>query len=69
MGYGLVELPRTAWNKSVPGHVLSHTFFKIAKLSTEKEDTEEALSDTLQVFNRFYYFDALFASWFDKQLG
>jgi len=52
MGYGLVELPRTAWNKSVPGHVLSHTFFKIAKLSTEKEDTEEALSDTLQAVTK-----------------
>ena len=49
MGYGLVELPRTAWNKSVAGHMLSHTLFKIAKLSTEKEDTEETLSETMQV--------------------
>ena len=49
MGYGLIELPRSAWNRSVPGHMLSHTFFKIAKLSTEKEDTEEELAETLQV--------------------
>ena len=57
MGYGLIELPRTAWNKSVAGHMLSHTFFKIAKLSTEKEDTEETLSETLQVL--VIYFQSL----------
>ena len=49
MGYGLIELPRTTWNKSVPGHMLSHTLFKIAKLSTEKEDTEAVLAEALQV--------------------
>ena len=49
MGYGLVELPRNAWNMSIPGHKLSHTLFKISKLSTEKEDVEEQLADILEV--------------------
>eukprot|EP00795_Rhopilema_esculentum_P004966 gene4966-21312_t len=48
MGYGLIELPRTAWNMSVPGFLLSQTLFKISKLSTEKEDVEEELTETLQ---------------------
>ena len=50
MGYGLIELPRSAWNMSVPGFLLSQTLFKISKLSTEKEDVEEELTETLQVF-------------------
>ena len=50
MGYGLVELPRNAWNMSIPGHKLSHTLFKISKLSTEKEDVEEQLADILEVW-------------------
>eukprot|EP00794_Sanderia_malayensis_P008068 gene8068-8931_t len=48
LGYGLVELPRNAWNMSVPDRKLSHVLFKISKLSTEKEEVEEQLSDLLE---------------------
>ena len=37
----------------MPGHKLSHTLFKIAKLSTEKEEVEEQLADTLEVMELF----------------
>ena len=49
LGYGLVELPRNAWNASLPGYRLSYTYFKISKLSTEKEEAEEQLADVLEV--------------------
>ncbi|GAB1603134.1 LMBR1 domain-containing protein 2-like [Argonauta hians] len=48
LGYGLVEVPRTVWNSSKRGHMLSRTQFKIAKLSTEKSEAEEALEDVLE---------------------
>ena len=47
IGYGLVELPRNAWNMSQPNLRLEQTYFRIAKLSTDKEDAEEELSECL----------------------
>ena len=47
LGYGLVELPRNAWNMSLPELRLEQVYFKLAKLSTEKEDAEEELADVL----------------------
>lgn len=49
LGYGLVEVPRTVWNSSKRGYMLARTQFKIAKLSTEKSEAEEALEDVLEV--------------------
>lgn len=47
LGYGLVELPRNAWNMSLHNLRLEQAYFKIAKLSTTKEDAEEELADCL----------------------
>ncbi|KAK7100923.1 G-protein coupled receptor-associated protein LMBRD2-like [Littorina saxatilis] len=52
LGYGLVEVPRSMWNNSKRGHKLSITYFKIAKLSTEKTEAEEALEDVLEEIRR-----------------
>ncbi|KAL8571888.1 hypothetical protein ACOMHN_011480 [Nucella lapillus] len=52
LGYGLVEVPRSVWNNAKRGHKLSATYFKIAKLSTEKTEAEEALEDILEEIRR-----------------
>ncbi|XP_012941746.1 G-protein coupled receptor-associated protein LMBRD2 [Aplysia californica] len=52
LGYGLVDVPRTLWNKSKKGYMLNSTYFKIAKLSTEKTEAEEALEDVLEETRR-----------------
>ncbi|KAH9508112.1 LMBR1 domain-containing protein 2 [Bulinus truncatus] len=52
LGYGLVDVPRSLWNKSKRGYMLSNTYFKIAKLSTEKTEAEEALEDVLEETRR-----------------
>ena len=49
MGYGLVEVPRTAWNHSKAEFCLAHAYFKVSKLSTEREEAEEKLNDVLEV--------------------
>ncbi|TSQ12725.1 LMBR1 domain-containing protein 2-B [Bagarius yarrelli] len=48
MGYGLVEIPRSYWEASKPGHLLLKTYFKAAKLMTEKADAEENLEDVME---------------------
>lgn len=55
LGYGLVEVPRYIWNKSKYPHMLSRTYFKIAKQSTEKTEAEENLEDVLEVSNLIDY--------------
>ncbi|CAG5120007.1 unnamed protein product [Candidula unifasciata] len=52
LGYGLVDVPRSLWNKSKKGLMLSSLYFKIAKLSTEKTEAEEALEDALEETRR-----------------
>ncbi|XP_076441318.1 G-protein coupled receptor-associated protein LMBRD2-like [Babylonia areolata] len=52
LGYGLVEVPRSMWNNAKRGHKLSATYFKVAKLSTEKTEAEEALEDVLEEIRR-----------------
>ena len=49
MGYGLVEIPRSYWDASRHGHLLIKTYFKLAKLMTEKADSEENLEDVMEV--------------------
>lgn len=49
MGYGLVEVPRTIWHFSNLEYQLAHTYFKVSKMSTEKEEAEEKLNEVLTV--------------------
>ena len=49
LGYGLVDVPRSLWDASKRGIVLQRTYFKTAKLSTEKSEAEEVLEDILDV--------------------
>ncbi|XP_053304103.1 G-protein coupled receptor-associated protein LMBRD2 isoform X2 [Spea bombifrons] len=48
MGYGLVEIPRSHWNGAKKGYLLMKTYFKAAKLTTEKADAEENLEDVME---------------------
>ncbi|XP_016084228.1 LMBR1 domain-containing protein 2-B-like isoform X1 [Sinocyclocheilus grahami] len=48
LGYGLVEIPRSYWEASRQGHLLIKTYFKAAKLMTEKADSEENLEDVME---------------------
>uniref|UniRef100_A0A3P8Z121 LMBR1 domain containing 2 n=1 Tax=Esox lucius TaxID=8010 RepID=A0A3P8Z121_ESOLU len=48
LGYGLVEIPRSYWNSSRHGYLLAKTYFKVAKLATERADAEENMEDTMQ---------------------
>jgi len=51
MGYGLVEVPRTTWNTARLEFQMAHAYFKISKLSVEREEAEEQLSEVLEVIN------------------
>nr|XP_033788717.1 G-protein coupled receptor-associated protein LMBRD2 isoform X2 [Geotrypetes seraphini] len=48
LGYGLVEIPRSYWYGSKKGYLLMKTYFKAAKLMTEKADAEENLEDMME---------------------
>uniref|UniRef100_A0AAY4C0F5 LMBR1 domain-containing protein 2 n=1 Tax=Denticeps clupeoides TaxID=299321 RepID=A0AAY4C0F5_9TELE len=48
LGYGLVEIPRSYWNASCHGYLLAKTYFKAAKLMSEKTDAEENLEDVME---------------------
>uniref|UniRef100_A0A8C4WKG5 LMBR1 domain containing 2 n=1 Tax=Gopherus evgoodei TaxID=1825980 RepID=A0A8C4WKG5_9SAUR len=48
LGYGLVEIPRSHWNGAKRGYLLMKTYFKVAKLMTEKADAEENLEDIME---------------------
>ena len=49
MGYGLVEVPRVTWNSARLEYQMAHAYFKISKLSVEREDAEEQLTEVLEV--------------------
>ena len=49
MGYGLVEVPRTVWYSGNLEYQLAHVYFKVSKMSTEKEEAEEKLNEVLNV--------------------
>ena len=49
MGYGLVEVPRVTWNSARLEYQMAHAYFKTSKLSVEKEDAEEQLTEVLEV--------------------
>nr|XP_050853464.1 LMBR1 domain-containing protein 2 homolog isoform X2 [Vespula vulgaris] len=48
LGYALVEVPRGLWNTSKPGYTLHYSYFKIAKLSSDKCEAEETVDDILE---------------------
>lgn len=48
LGYALVEIPRSLWNSSKQGYVLNHSYFKAAKLSSDKCEAEECVDDILE---------------------
>ncbi|XP_029796857.1 LMBR1 domain-containing protein 2 isoform X3 [Suricata suricatta] len=48
LGYGLVEIPRSYWTGAKRGYLLMKTYFKAAKLMTEKADAEETLEDVME---------------------
>ncbi|XP_022687588.1 LMBR1 domain-containing protein 2 homolog isoform X2 [Varroa jacobsoni] len=48
LGSGLVDVPRTMWNLSRKGYTLRYLYFKAAKLSMEKCETEERLDDAIE---------------------
>ena len=49
LGYGLVEIPRSYWLASCHGYLLAKTYFKAAKMATEKAEAEENLADAMEV--------------------
>lgn len=49
LGYGLVEIPRSFWLSSSHSYLLAKTYFKVAKMATEKCETEEKLADVMEV--------------------
>lgn len=49
LGHGLVEIPRSYWLSSSHEFLLAKTYFKVAKLSTEKASAEEILADVMEV--------------------
>ncbi|XP_054905242.1 G-protein coupled receptor-associated protein LMBRD2B-like [Poeciliopsis prolifica] len=48
LGYGLVEIPRSYWLSSSNSFLLTKTYFKVAKLATEKASAEEELADVME---------------------
>lgn len=49
LGYGLVEIPRSYWLSSSSSYLLAKTYFKVAKMITEKSEAEENLEDIMAV--------------------
>nr|CAG4651686.1 EOG090X03B7 [Triops cancriformis] len=47
LGYGLVDVPRSLWNRAKRTYTLNHLYFKASKLNTEKSCAEENLEDCL----------------------
>lgn len=48
LGYGLVEIPRSCWRSSNQAYLLNKTYFKVAKMATEKADAEENLANAME---------------------
>lgn len=51
MGYGLVEVPRVTWNSARLEYQMAHAYFKISKLSVEREEADEQLTEVLEVIS------------------
>ncbi|KAK9512147.1 hypothetical protein O3M35_000633 [Rhynocoris fuscipes] len=48
LGYALVEIPRNLWLSTNPGYKLQKAYFKVAKISADKCEADEALEDILE---------------------
>ncbi|KAG5898796.1 hypothetical protein JTB14_011006 [Gonioctena quinquepunctata] len=48
LGYALVEVPRRLWEKSNHSLTLTQSYFKAAKLSSDKCEAEETVDDVLE---------------------
>ncbi|KAK9890599.1 hypothetical protein WA026_011964 [Henosepilachna vigintioctopunctata] len=48
LGYALVEVPRSLWNNSNRSYVLTHSYFKTAKIMSDKCEAEETVDDVLE---------------------
>jgi len=54
LGYGLVEIPKSVYESSRHNRRLNYYYFKVAKLSAEKCEADEAMDDALeQIQNTF----------------
>lgn len=49
LGYALVEVPRRLWKNANLGYMLNYSYFKAAKLSSEKCEAEDTVDDVLEV--------------------
>ncbi|KAL1140343.1 hypothetical protein AAG570_000275 [Ranatra chinensis] len=48
LGYALVEIPRSLWLSTTPGYRLQLAYFKVAKISADKCEAEDALEDVIE---------------------
>ena len=48
LGYGLVEVPRNVWHAANLARATARTHFRLARLSTEKQEAVEDLEDILE---------------------
>lgn len=48
LGYALVEVPRGLWNNSNHTYIMNYSYFKAAKLSSDKCEAEETVDDVLE---------------------
>ncbi|XP_023941933.2 LMBR1 domain-containing protein 2 homolog isoform X2 [Bicyclus anynana] len=51
LGYALVEVPRNLWNNSKKNYTLTYSYFKVAKLSTDKCEAEETVDEIIETLN------------------
>lgn len=54
LGYALVEVPRHLWNNANRNYVLTHSYFKMAKLTSDKCEAEETVDDVLEVLSKLF---------------
>lgn len=54
-GYALVEVPRRQWNKSNHSFMLTESYFKASKLSSDRCEAEETVDDVLEVTMLVFY--------------
>lgn len=45
LGYGLVDIPRSAWHRSQANHSLNYSYFKVAKLRVDLEEAKSTLDN------------------------
>lgn len=51
-----MEVPRVTWNTARLEYQMARAYFKISKLSIEKEEAEEQLAEVIEVMSYFSLF-------------